>query len=298
MRALRFRVKTMPSAKPFVRWFPSVVACLIMIGAASRCPAQEVQPASFEAQMAPGIAALKSGDLDNAEQIFANALRQGIKHPLVYHNLGVIAQMRGQHMEAVQNFRKALALEPASGPSRLLLGASLLALGKNIEAKQELLRAVRLMPQQPEAYLQLAKAFEATGNPIAAAQQLQKLVELAPQEPEYAYQMGKRWMKLSGWSYHQIARISPTSARLQQGLGREYADQGKYDLARAAFQRAVNADPKLAEVHLAMAEILLKEGKYNQALAEITLEQKLVPECKAAGEVRAEIEKALAGSAP
>ena len=288
----------MPSAKPFPRWLPSIVAYWMMIGAASRSPAQEVARSSVEAQMDLGIAALKSGDLDNAEKIFGNALRQGIKHQLVYHNLGVIAQMRGQHVEAVQNFRKALALEPASGPSRLLLGASLLALGKNVEAKEELQRAVRLMPQQPEARLQLSKAFEATGNPVAAAQQLQKLVELAPHETEYAYQMGKSWMKLSGWSYQQIARISPNSARLQQGLGQEYADQGKYDLALAAYQRAANADPKMTEVHLAMGEILLKQGRYNQALVEITLEQKLVPESMAAAEVRAGIEKALEGSAP
>jgi len=269
-----------------------------MIGAVNRCPAQEAPPSSFEDQMGPGIAALKSGDLDNAEKIFADALRRGIKHPLVYHNLGVIAQMRGQHAEAAQNFRKALALDPASGPSRLLLGASLLAMRRNMEAKNELLRAVKLMPQQPEARRQLAKAFEATGNPIAAAQQFQKLAELAPQEPESAYQTGKSWMRLSGWSFQQIARINPNSARLEQGLGQEYADQGKYDLALAAFERAARADPKLAEVHLAMGEILLKQGKYQQALAEIRLERNLIPESRAAGEVQAEIEKALAGSAP
>jgi len=271
---------------------------LLFLAAATRCAAQETPSPSLEIQVAPGIEALKSGDLDSAEKVFSNALRHGIKHPLVYHNLGVIAQMRGHHLEAVQKFREALALQSAYGPSRLLLGTSLLALGRNAEAVRELQRAVRLMPQEPQARFQLAKAYEASENRIAAAQQLQKLVELAPEDPEYAYQMGKAWMRLSGWSYQQIARINPNSARLQQGLGQEYALQEKYDLALAAFQRAAEADPQLPEVHLAIGSILLEHKKYDQALAEIALELKLVPASKAAAELKTRIENAKAGSAP
>ena len=242
--------------------------------------------------MAPGIEALKSGDLDTAERIFANALQHGAKHPLVYHNLGVIAQMRNLHVEAIQRFHEALALQPAYGPSRLLLGASLLAVGRHTEAVHELERAVKLMPEQPQARLQLAKAYEASENWLSAAQQLQKLIEMAPHDPEYAYQMGKAWMRLSGWSYQQIARIDAKSPRLQQGLGEEYLAQQKYDLALVAFQRAAEADPKLPEVHLAISTILLEQKKYDQALAEIDAELKLVPQSKAAAELKAKIEDA------
>ena len=291
-------VASMPSATPFLRCLRRKIFLFLFVAAATQCPAQEPPPSSLETQVAPGIAALKSGDLDSAEKIFSSALRRGIKHPLVYHNLGVIAQMRGQHLEAVERFREALAIQPNYGASRLLLGTSFLALGRNAEAVRELQRAVLLMPQQPQARLQLAKAYEASEDWIAAAQQLQKLVELDPQEPEYAYQMGKAWMRLSGWSYQQIARINPNSARLQQGLGQEYAVQEKYDLALAAFQRAAEADPQLPDVHLAIGSILLEQKKYDQALAEIALELKLVPASKAAEELKTKIENARAGSRP
>jgi len=288
----------MRSRDPFWRCLHSKTLLLLFLAAATRCAAQETPPPSLEAQVAPGIEALKSGDLDSAEKVFSSALRQGIKHPLVYHNLGVIAQIRGKHLEAVQEFREALALQPTYGPSRLLMGASLRALGRKAEAVRELRRAVRLMSQHPEAHLQLAKAYEASENWIAAAQQLQKLVELAPEEPEYSYQLGNAWMRLSGWSYQRIARINPHSARLQQGLGQEYAVQGKYDLALAAFQRAAEADAQLSEVHLAIGSILLEQKKYDQALAEIALELKLVPASKAAAELKTRIENAQAGSVP
>ncbi len=282
----------------FLKSLHSHILLLLLFSAPTLFCAQENPLPSLETQVAPGIEALKSGDLDTAERIFSSALRHGAKHPLVYHNLGVIAQMRNRHLEAVQRFREALALQPAYGPSRLLLGASLLALKKHTEAVRELERAVKLMPEQTQARLELTKAYEASENWLSAAQQLQKLVEMAPHDSEYAYQMGKVWMSLSGWSYQRIARIDPKSARLQQGLGQEYLAQEKYDLALEAFQHALDADPKLPDVHLAISTILLEQKKFDQALAEIDAELKLVPEGKAAAELKAKIENAKAGSAP
>src|SRR5882762_354134 len=260
--------------------------------------AQENLPPSFETKIAAAVQALRSGDLDSAEQVFSDALRQGIKHPLIYHSLGVIAQLRGKHPEAVTRFRQALALQPNFGPSRLLLGSSLLALKKNAEAVHELKRAVALMPEEPQTHLQLARAHRASNNWIAAVQEFQKLVQLAPQEPEYSYQLGTAWAKLSGWSYSQITSISPDSVRLHQALGQEYLIQGKYEQALAAYQQAARCDSKMPELHLAIALIFLEQKRFDQALAEIELELKLVPESKAAAEAKAKIEAARAASTP
>ena len=260
--------------------------------------AQENLPPALETKIGAGVQALKSGDLNSADEVFSDALRQGIKHPLIYHNLGVLAQLRGNHAEAVTRFRQALSLQPNYGPSRLLLGSSLLALHRNSEAVRELKRAAVLMPKEPQAHLQLAKAYEATENWLAAVQEFQKLVELAPQEPEYSFQLGTAWAKLSGWSYSQITRINPDSARLHQALGQEYVIQEKYALALAAYQQAARSDPKMPELHLATALILLELKQFDQALAEIDLELNLVPESKIAAATKTKIEAAMATSSP
>jgi tetratricopeptide (TPR) repeat protein len=253
---------------------------------------QEKLPPLVENQMAAGVQALKSGDLDTAEKVFSDALRHGVKHPLVFHNLGVIAQQRGLHHQAIAWFREAILLQPDFGPTRLLLGSSLLAVGKNSEAIHELRRAVSLMPEQPEAHLQLARAYEGAENWIGAAREFQKLVELNPQEPEYHYRLGKSWTKVSQQSYQQIGRLNPDAARLHQALGQEYVIQEKYDLALDAYQQAARSDPRLPEIHLAMAVILLELKKFDEALAQIELELKLVPESKNAAEIKTKIEAA------
>lgn len=290
--------KMIPSAARHLRVRPASLFFLLLFYAGISAAAQESLPPSFEKQLAPGVEALKSGDLATAEKIFSAALQQRVKHPLVYHNLGVIAQQRGEHLKAVTRFREALVLQPNYGPSRLLLGSSLLALGKNAEAVRELKRAVTLMPEQPQAHLQLARAYEDSDNWIPAVQELQKLVQLAPQEPEYSYQLGKAWTKLSGWSYHQISRHDPDSARLHQALGQEYVVQEKYDLAIAAYQRAARSDSKMPEIHLALALIYLELKRFDEARAEIELELRLVPESKAAAETKAKIAAAKMASSP
>jgi protein O-GlcNAc transferase len=274
------------------------VVLLLMLCAAVNALAQADLPPATQAQIAAGVEALKSGDLDAADKVFSDVLRRGVKHPLVFHNLGVIAQQRGNHEQAVARFRQALALQPDYGPSHLLLGSSLLALRRNSEALRELKHAVSLMPEQPQARLQLAKAYESFENWIGVVHQFQKLVELAPHEPEYSYQLGRAWTKLSGWSYQRISTLDPNSARLQQGLGQEYAIQEKYDLALEAYRRAARSDPKLPEIHLAMAVILLEQKKIDQALAEINLELELVPESRAAAELKTKIEAVKVASSP
>ena len=112
--------------------------------------------------MAAGVQALKADDLETAQKFLHQDLERGVKRAIVFHNVGVIAQEHRNNAQAVAWFRKSLLLDPSYGPSRLLLGSSLLSLGKTDDAVHELKRAVRSMPTEPAAHLQLAKAYQAT----------------------------------------------------------------------------------------------------------------------------------------
>jgi Flp pilus assembly protein TadD len=154
------------------------------------------------------------------------------------------------------------------------------------------------LPDEPQVHLELGTAYEALGNWIAAVQEFQKLVKLAPQEPEFSYDLGNAWTKLSDWSFREIIKLDPNSARVQLGLGLELAAQGRPDEAMAAYQQAVRSDPAIPEVHLAMALTYLEMRKFDEAASEIAQELELVPESKAAAEVKAKIQAARTASSP
>jgi tetratricopeptide (TPR) repeat protein len=285
-----FWVRPWGCAPPFCRTLRVAIILSLFCWTGTSVIAQGSLPPALEERIAAGVQALKSGDLVSAEDAFSAALRQGARHPLIYHNLGVIAVLRGNYSEAVKRFRQALTLQPDNGSSRLLLGSSLLALRKNTEAVRELKRAAALLPDQPQTHLELGRAYEASGNWIAAVQEFQRLVQLAPQEPEFSYQLCNAWIKLSDWSSRQIIKLNPDSGRLYQGLGMEYAAQKKYDQALVAYQQAARSDPKMPEIHLAMALIRLERKEFDEALSEIGLELELVPESKSATEAKAKIQ--------
>jgi tetratricopeptide (TPR) repeat protein len=249
-------------------------------------------------QLAKGIAALRAGDLDSADKVFTLALHQGVRSPLVYHNLGVIAQERGQHEQAVARFRETLRLQPEFGPAHLLLGVSWLALGKNADAAHELKIAEKLMPAEPQVHLQLARAYDALGEHFASIDQYQQLTRLAPRNPEYVYLLARSWADLSQSSLKEIAKLDPNSVRLHQALSLELWNQGKYDEALSSFQKAADVDPKLPEIHLSRALIYLEQKKYDEALAEIERELSLVPDSQAALATKAKIVAAMQASAP
>ena len=80
--------------------------------------------------------------------------------------------------------------------------------------------------------------------------------------------------------------LGPQSARFQQMLGEQFSVGGDSAKAVNAFSRAIQADPKLAGSHLALSILYLREGKRDQALAEIDKELEIAPESAVAKRVR------------
>ena len=275
-----------------------ILAALVLLLVYASLSAGQNATLPGEEELAKGIAALRAGDLDSAEKVFTQALHQGVKSPLVYHNLGVIAQERGLHEQAVARFRETVRLQPEFGPAHLLLGVSCLALGKNGDAARELKIAEKLMPAEPQVHLQLARAYDAMGEHFASIDQYRQLTKLAPQDPEYVYLLARSWADLSRSSLKDIAKLDSNSVRLHQALSLELWNQGKYDQALSSFQKAADVDPKLPEVHLARSLIYLEQKKYGEALEEVKRELSLVPDSQAALATRAKIEAAKAASAP
>ena len=65
---------------------------------------------------------------------------------------------------------------------------------------------------------------------------------------------------------------------MHQAQGHGLRVQGRPDRALAAFARAAEADPSLPEIHLAMAQIHLEQGRTADARREAERELEVVPE--------------------
>jgi tetratricopeptide (TPR) repeat protein len=273
-----------------MRHFPASALGLGLLLVAFTLPSRAEPPLPVDALFERGVQALKAGRLGEAETAFRGVLEQGGNRAYVHNNLAIVYQQQGKHTEAVAECREAIRLDPAYAPPRVVLGGSLLALGRVPEATAELERAVKLLPKERLAREQLARAYTRGGNPAAAVEQYRALRELAPEDPEYDYQLGRAYLRLSEWAMQRLREIDPGSARIYQALGHNYRVQGRADLAVRAFERAAQADPKLPEIHLALAQIHLEQKNYGEARKEIDRELALVPESAGARALKQRLE--------
>jgi tetratricopeptide (TPR) repeat protein len=137
-----------------------------------------------------------------------------------------------------------------------------------------------------QARLELVRIHETRHEWWQAAEQLQKLRILAPGEAEYAYQLGVVYRSLSKSAFERMQAIAPQSARVQQMFGEQYALSGDSRKAIAAYQRAIQADPRLPGSHLAIAVIYLRERKRSDALSEVGKELEIAPTSAVAKQMR------------
>ena len=254
---------------------------LLLIVASAAAAAQNLPPALAEL-FNQGVQAEKAGQLDAAQKAFLGVLEQGGKQAFVYNNLGIVYKERGDHEQALAQFREAVRLDSRYAAPRILMGSSLLALGRVREAVAELERAVKIDPREPAARLELARAYERSGNLAGTVEQFRRLRELAPRDPEYAYQLGRAYMKLSAWCILEIGRIAPDSARVYQILAENRTAQGRTGEAVQAYLKAAANEPRLAGIHFALAQIYVQVGKPDEARAELERELAIVPENAAA----------------
>ena len=270
------------------------LTALLLAAAATTAPAAQAtrptpaRPAAKPAPAAPagelgdtfasGVASLKAGKLDEAEAAFRRVIDGGAGVAYVHNNLGIVYQQRGQHAKAVTEFRAAIRLDGAYAAPRILLGASLLALGKTAEAQAELRKAVKVAPRDPLARLELARAHESAGDWAGAVEEYRALVQLDPAKPDFRYGLGTSYLRLSEQCLRELQQVAPQSARVHQAQGNGLRVQGRPDQALAAFARAAEADPSLPEIHLAMAQIHLEQGRYADARREAERELEVLPE--------------------
>jgi tetratricopeptide (TPR) repeat protein len=256
---------------------------------ASAAPAVALSP-QLQEVFDQGQQALGAGKLEAAEAAFLKVLTQGGRVAFVYNNLGVVYLQRGENERAVAQFREAIRLQPNYAAPHVLMGSTLLAMGKFLEAARELETAVKLQPQDPLVRLQLAKAYRREEDFPRVIEQFHALQQLEPQEPEYIYQAGKAYLDLSAWCYQQIVRLQPASARAYQALAENFRAQGRPEIAIPIFQRAVQADPTLPEIHLALAEIYFEQGKKAEAGKEIEQELAITPGSAAASALKRKLD--------
>src|SRR6185369_3161060 len=84
-----------------------------------------------------------------AAETLRKALTLAPQDPALLMEAGNLAQARGENTQALDLFRRAVALDPVNAQARAFLAASLSASGRQEEARTEYAREIELNPSAP-----------------------------------------------------------------------------------------------------------------------------------------------------
>jgi tetratricopeptide (TPR) repeat protein len=181
----------------------------------------------------------------------------GIDVPAVEHtrhfNRGTDLALKGDHEEAVREFRTALGTEPNDWKTsewriRESLSKSLLMLGRHQEALEQITESLRLNPYNGEMHANLAAFLYEAGDRERAFQHLDLAIRLMPKSALPLY--NRATMRLKGGDragamadYGEAIRLDPNDPQSWYGRGLAKADAGDSGGALQDLTEALRVAP-------------------------------------------------------
>jgi Flp pilus assembly protein TadD len=246
-----------------------------------------VSPDSPDARRAKFLAGLSQLYLRKLDEAYATfkALADARPTPSVWNDLGVVQLRRGatpQTGVATYFFTKAVDADPADPDYVFNLGYAYW-LDRDTQAAIYWLReAVRRSPADGDAHFVLAAALSAAGNGIEATRERELARRLSATYEESAKKPGgdtvprglERVRNEIELPHARIERkLASNEQRSQEDLARFYLDSAKrqYDLendrlAVEDLNRALYLSPYLANAHLLLGRIHLRNGRVHEAI--------------------------------
>jgi protein O-GlcNAc transferase len=211
-----------------------------------------------------GIEAHKSGQVQEADRLYAAVLKAEPNHPDANHNMGVLAVGVGNVQKALPFFKTALEIKPGVAQFWLSYIDALIKIGRIADGKAVFDQA-KVKGAKGEAFDQLEKRlFEPSSNPQdPPSAQLQSIINL--------YTQGQLQQALSDAT--EMLEKFPNSAVLYNIAGASNAGLMQFDAAVDSFKQLLKINPHYAEAYNNMGVALQDKGdpeaaidSYKQAL--------------------------------
>jgi len=171
-----------------------------------------------------GITLAQQGNVAEAVQSYKKSIALHADYAEAHYNLGNALLQRGEVDEAIVECRKALALRPNDPDAHVALGTALLAKGAVDESIAEYGTALRLRPEDGDAHYNLGNALQQKGEITAAMAHYERALQIAPDIVEAHLNMGNILLQQDHEReaiehYEKALNISPSSAKAQNNLG-------------------------------------------------------------------------------
>ena len=219
------------------------------------------------------------GQDEKAESAYRKAVELEPEDFYAWCSLGELSLKRSQFEEAEQAFSSALSLNSNDANLWNHLGALEMSRSRVEQAEDAFQRALEIDPEMLEAWMNLATSFGVRGHYPEAVKALESALELDPDSQEVLGLLEMAWGHLAQ-NLIDAKRYEEAETALQKGidvggkyvggfwtnLGLVYQRQSRFEEARQAQKKAIEADPEqpASWVNLGLANRLT--SRFDEAI--------------------------------
>lgn len=216
--------------------------------------------------MAQASAHLDAGRYAEAISILRELADQQPADVVVHFNLALARSLAGQDLEAIDGYRRVLALKEDIHEARVNLGQLLVKTGKDEEAIPLLEAAVAAKPDQSKAHYLLGRALAGRQRWVRAAAEFERASELEPGNSELRLELAtvyeRAQMPDKAAAMYKLFQDDPAA---RERLGLLQMDKGEFGAAIENLEAARAKAPTAALLY-ALATAYLR----NQQMAKST----------------------------
>ena len=127
-----------------------------------------------------GFAYLKQENLDKAEETFKKVIMENMGFYMAHYQISNICKMRGDYAGALKELDATIIAKPDDPIFHFSRGVCLTTMDRDWEAMQEYRKAIFLNPNYPKSYYALAIVLESIENNEGAVENYQNFIDKAP----------------------------------------------------------------------------------------------------------------------
>ncbi len=197
---------------------------------------------------------------------------------------------KGENLQAIGSFKKALALDPQNTTAYNYLGQIYMSQGKNADAIKAFQQLVRVQsnpntanyssnaPTLVDAHVSLANAYLQDKQYSKSEQEYKTAAKLDPGSPLADYTLGQQYMQTNRLSeaeaqFKKVQKISPNDGNVYYALGQLYNKQGNYAEAAKDLEKSLTLKKNFAAANYELGVAYNGLGRTDDAKRQLSILQ-------------------------
>ncbi|MGQ9609365.1 MAG: fused MFS/spermidine synthase [bacterium] len=233
------------------------------------------------------------------EQALLDRIKENKSDADAHIKLGTVYQNQGQLDKAINEFKKAIEINPNSMLARSSLAYIYESQGRFAEAIEEMKEVARIKPDLPQVYVSLGLLYDRQSMYDNAISEFKKALQLEPNSALALINLGIVYRKKGMIDeainhFNKVTNTQSDPAIIHGILGDLYREKGDLTKAEAELKKAMQLDPRIASEPnfiITLALVYYDKGMYKEAEEQVKKAINIDPNNQSYHDFLSEIQK-------